>query len=76
MAQVTLLESCSISQGQESKKLNKKTVEQTNMCEIDLVKVDKLAKLEDRKKVRESRADIWQAQKDTTQNQIEWLEKS
>jgi len=32
-------------------------------------------KREVRKKVFESRAELWQAQKDATQNIIEWLEK-
>ena len=54
--------------------LNKKTVAQANKCEIDLVTVANLTKRKVCKKVRGKRADIWQTQKDATQNRIEWLE--
>ena len=54
-------------------KFNKKTVTQAK--KYDLIKVATLTKCEVCTKVCSSRADLWQAQNDATQNQIEWLKK-
>ena len=56
--------------------MTKRTVSQANKCEIDLTVVETPTKREVRKRIRATRSDLWQAQKNTTHNRVCWLEKN
>ena len=56
--------------------LGQKQLDQAEACGIDLYEVELMTKSEVKKKIRSTRHDLWDSQKEAAAKRIEWLEQN